>query len=52
MGVLVNHKKFGQGVVVAQREEVVEILFKQEQEPREMMLGIALKNGMLRVIEK
>ena len=52
VGVLVNHKKFGQGVVVAQREEVVEILFKQEQEPREMMLGIALKNGMLRVIEK
>lgn len=49
-GVVVEHKKYGRGVVVKRQEQVVEILFDKQEETKRIQLPFALSKELLTVV--
>ncbi len=49
-GVMVEHKKYGKGVVVKRHEQVVEILFDKQEEIKKIQLSLALSKELLTVV--
>ncbi|NMA64708.1 MAG: ATP-dependent helicase [Clostridiaceae bacterium] len=47
-GVIVNHKKYGRGVVVDRTDSIAEISFDSESETKKISLEIAIGNGLLK----
>ena len=48
-GVIVNHKKYGRGVVVDREENIAEISFDSVPETKKMSLEIAIGKGLLKI---
>lgn len=48
-GLIVQHKKYGRGVVVERKGSIAEILFDDESTPRKISLEIAVANGLIKI---
>lgn len=48
-GVIVNHKKYGRGVVVDREDNIAEISFDSEPDTKKMSLEIAIGKGLLKI---
>lgn len=49
-GVMVEHKKYGRGVIVKRQEQVVEIVFEKQEQTKRIQLPFALSKELLTVV--
>lgn len=49
-GVIVEHKKYGKGVVVKRQDCIVEILFDKQEKTKRIQLPFALSKGLLAIV--